>query len=959
MSQSSFWHRASVGVSVVMATAFIASSSLAQNLPSDPRVITGVLDNGMTYKVRSHAKPAGHLAMYLHVSSGSLNETDPQRGIAHYLEHMAFNGSENFPPGTVIKMFESLGLTFGQHQNAFTSFDQTTYILDLNKTDDATIDTGMKFLSDVAFNLLLDPTEIEEERQVIMNEKRTRLSGRQRVQEYVLKNTAPGSLLGERLPIGVEETILGVKQQDFKDYYGKWYVPTNMTLMVVGDKDADALIADIKKHFSQGTKVAVPKDVPAGVRADDKPRAIVASDAEITRASIAIQKIEPADAPTTTEPQLRQDFAEMMAMQAFNRRLRDKVSKGEVSFQGGGAGVQNLANTIKMAGATASGEGEKWEAMLQDIAREVVRTRKFGFDQREMEDVTKEFFAGLEQAVETESGLTASAILRGMNTAIADGEPNLSAQQELDLAKKLIPLVKLDEVNAAFKAAFTGNMLYTLQLPQKEGVKIPTEAELVSMGEAAMSVDVKAEVQAARAEKLMEKLPTPGTIASQHEHEASHVWTGDLSNHACAHHYFNDDTKNEASVSITLYGGELLETAENRGITDAALTAWQRQATKHLSSTDIVNLMTGKKVGVRGGGGSNSIRLTVGGNPEELETGLQLAYLLLTQPKIEKAAFDLWKTSTLQGIDQREKDLDGVFGRVMGETIYPTTDARTQAVTKAQVEKITLEEAQAWLNRLIATSPIEVAFIGDLPRGKALELATNYIAALPVRDRFDASAFASLRTLGSPVGGKNVDAKLETETKKANAMVGFYGPDEANVVDMRRMQMAARILTSRLIKVVREEKQLVYSIRAGVRPDTTFPGYGLFAASAPCKPENAVELTKVLKQMMADFAMSGITEAELTTAKKQVQTTLDEEMKKAQYWAGWITNLSWSGRNLDDAVTAKEAYAAMTTEEILATYKKYCTPEKTLSVIVRGKNEDSPKDAAAAPATTKTGAATK
>lgn len=934
--------RLSIALTSLLSLAAFAGSAIAQDLPSDPRVVTGVLDNGLTYKVFSHPKPAGHVGIFLHVSSGSLNETDPQRGIAHYLEHMAFNGSEHFPPGTVIDFFQSLGLTFGQHQNAFTSFDQTTFTLELNKNDTETIDKGMSFLSDVAFNLLLTPKEIDSERQVIMNEKRSRLSGQQRVQEYMFKNLAPGSIFGERLPIGVEETIMGVKQPDFKDYYGKWYVPSNMTVMVVGDKDADALIAEVKKYFGQGKMVPKPKDVPVGIRADVKPRAIVASDVEITRASVAIQRIEPPFAPTTTEPQLKRDYADSVAMQAFNRRLQEKVSKGEVSFQGGGGSIAGLANVLRINGVEVSGEADKWQTMLQDTAREIVRARTYGFEQRELDDAAKEIIADAEQAVATEDGLDETRFLRKMNSAVAAGEPYMSARQELDLAKKIVPMVKLDDVNAAFKTAFTGNMLYTLELPQKDGIKIPTEAELVSLGEAAMSVEVKPEAQTARAEKLMDHLPTPGKLTNQSEHAASQIWTGTLANNVTVHHYFNDYTKSQASISITLYGGGLLETADNHGITDAAMNAWERQATQHLSSTDIVSLMTGKKVGVRGGGGSNSIRLNVGGNPEELETGVQLAYLLLTEPKIEKAAFDQWKTATLLAIDQREKDISGLMQVAAAETIYPTSDTRTQPLTKAEVEKITLEAAQAWLDKLIAASPIEVSFVGDIQRDQALTLATNYFGALPTRPPFDAGKFVSLRKLEAPKGPKSTSRTFDSQTKQGIVLSGFYGPDEANIADVRRLELAARVLTSRMIKIVREEKQLVYSIGTRVQASSTFPGYGMVMAAAPCKPENAAELGTVLSQLFADFAANGCTEEELTTARKQVQTNLDSDMKKPGYWAAWANNLLWSGRNLDDAVNAKEAYATYTAEEILATYKKYCTPDKMVSIIVKGQNEDGP-----------------
>ncbi len=184
-------------------------------LPTDERLVQGTLPNGMKYIVLKHPNPPGRANLWIHISSGSMNETDEQRGIAHYLEHMAFNGSENFPPGSVIKFFESMGLTFGQHQNAFTSFDQTTFQLSLPTNDPETLKKAFTFMSDVAFNLLLPGEEVEKERQVIMEEKRSRLGAQQRVQDYTLERIAPGSLIGERLPIGTEKTIMGMGREDF------------------------------------------------------------------------------------------------------------------------------------------------------------------------------------------------------------------------------------------------------------------------------------------------------------------------------------------------------------------------------------------------------------------------------------------------------------------------------------------------------------------------------------------------------------------------------------------------------------------------------------------------------------------------------------------------------------------------------------------------------------------------
>ena len=237
----------------------------AQDLPTDSALVTGQLDNGLRYIVRQHAYPPGRATIWMHIHSGSLNETDPQRGLAHYLEHMAFNGSENFPPGSVVPFFQSLGMTFGRDQNAFTSFDQTTYQLSLPNVEPDTISKGMTYFADVLSRLLLLPKEIEDERQIIQEERRRSLSGQQRTMYYVLERLAPGSIFGQRITIGTEETINSVQQADFQDYYGKWYVPANATLMVVADTDPQQIVSLIEKNFGAAPQVTRPTPQDVGI----------------------------------------------------------------------------------------------------------------------------------------------------------------------------------------------------------------------------------------------------------------------------------------------------------------------------------------------------------------------------------------------------------------------------------------------------------------------------------------------------------------------------------------------------------------------------------------------------------------------------------------------------------------------------------------------------------------------
>ena len=324
-------------------------TAAAQALPSDSALVTGQLENGLRYVIRQHAQPPQRATVWLHLDTGSLNETEAQRGLAHYLEHMAFNGSENFPPGAVVPFFQSLGLTFGRDQNAFTSFNQTAYQLALPDVQPETITKGMSFFADVLYRLSILPKEIEDERQIIQEERRRSLSGQQRTMYYVLERLAPGSILGERITIGTKETINSVQRADFLDYYNKWYIASNATLLVVADTDPKEVVGLIEACFGDAPKLARPTPQEVGVKPYEQSFAIVASDPEVRTEQINITRLEPARPATTTVPQLRDEMVALLGTLASNRRLADKVAAGGTNYLSCTASTGNQVGAIYTA----------------------------------------------------------------------------------------------------------------------------------------------------------------------------------------------------------------------------------------------------------------------------------------------------------------------------------------------------------------------------------------------------------------------------------------------------------------------------------------------------------------------------------------------------------------------------------------------------------------------------------
>jgi len=910
-----------------------AASLADEPLPTDPALVTGTLPNGLGYIIRRHQNPEDRVGIWLHVASGSLNETDPTRGLAHYLEHMAFNGTANFPPGSVVPFFQSLGLAFGRDQNAFTSFDQTTYQLTLPGGGREMLEKGMLYMSDVALRMSLDAREIDSERQIILEEKRARASAQQRVQDQIFERLAPESTLGRRLPIGIEQTITSVTRDDFQDYYSRWYVPSNMTIIVVGDTDP-AMVADvIMRAFGGGPAAPRPTPRDVGVKITAGPRAIVVTDPELTRAEVSILRLEPPRSPTTTVAQMRRDLIERIGTWVSNRRMSAELAAGRASFLHADASVQEWTGTLRMIAFEASGRPGTWRAMLTDLGIALQRARLHGFTEREIQDARTVFISDAEEAVRREATRPAREVLRQINADVTRQSPPMSAVQRLALFQRLLPGITAREVSDAFAIAFDpSRAIFIAELPA--GDDVPSEADLLALGRASVSVNPGKPADVARAAGLLATLPTSGTVVESLPHVASGVTSMWLDNGVRVHHRFMDQRKHEASIVITLAGGQIQETLANRGITEAALRAWERPATSRLSSTQIRDLMTGAKVRVRGGMGGDTVALTVSGDPVELERGLQLAYLLLTDPLIEEPALEQWRDAEVQRLVERKRRPMQVLVDRSTAAIYPLDEWRPKSLTAEQVRAITRVAAQAWLRWLITEAPVEVAVVGDIDRETATRLVARYVGALPARPRIDDKTLSHLRTIARPQGPISVGESVEVLTPQAAVLAGFFGADVREVRDTRLLNLAARVLSTRMTKSIREDRQLVYSIDASSDPAIVYPGFGIFSAMAPTEPAKAPALAAAVEAMYADFAKDGPTPEELVVAKKQIANLLDELFKTPDFWRSRLSTLDYRGLSLDDLLDAPAQYQRFTAQEIQDAFARYDRPEARFRFVI-------------------------
>jgi zinc protease len=916
------------------ATAQTDPALFDEPLPDRDDVLMGELENGLRYIIKEHANPPGRLNMILHISSGSLNETERQRGMAHFLEHLAFNGSENFPPGETIKLFEKLGLTFGLHQNAFTTFDQTAYILQVPETSPELVQPGMLFLSDVLGRLLLLPEEVEKEREVVLEEYRRGRGPEARVFDELIERITPGSRLAARLPIGTPDHIRNYTAQDARDYWSRWYTTGNATLIVAGDMNPEAVVPYIQDAFGDIQGAPRPLDEDATVEPYNRSFPVVITDPELSETEFALYSIDEPGDPATTKGHFREELVDQVASWIFNRRLQQRVAEGAVDFRQGAAGSQDLFNAMRFASASVTGDLSDWRSMLSDLILEMKRAREFGFTERELEDARKALIAQTEQFARIESTLPGRVITQLMLQSVNADEPMLSAQQSADYMKELLPTLTVEEVSSRFSELHTPERAAVV-LTAPEGDEVPSEEALMSAALEALAAEVEAERDEDRPTELMAEKPTPGAIAEMQLHPESAVFSAWFDNGVRFHHREMDYRKESVTATIAVTGGRIQETDDTRGLSEAAAVALRTPATNELSSIDIRDLLTGRNVSISGAAAQDHFAIVVSGSPEDLEEGMKVAHLLLTGAVLEGPAFEQWKQGVRQGIEGRKTQPQRYFAEVLRREWFPGADPRHELLEIEDLERLTRDAAQEWLTERLAEGAIEVSIVGDMPRARAAELAATYLGSLPARDRITPSTLASLRDIERRDGPVTVDETIESLAPTSFVFGGFYGADQSDVDDALKMSLAAQILRSRMVQELREERGLVYSIGASSQPAEAYPGFGRFFAASPVDPGKADQLAAAIHEMYKAFAKDGPTDEELETAKLQLANIMDETMKEPSFWTQRLSDMTYRGRSLSDVVEAPERLQTFSAREIRRAFAEHYDPDNRFTIVIR------------------------
>ncbi|MBI3897296.1 MAG: insulinase family protein [Gammaproteobacteria bacterium] len=904
--------------------------NLDESLPVDTSIQYRVLPNGMRYWIRPNALPAGKVSMWLRVGSGSINEDDDQRGLAHMLEHLAFNGSTNFPAGTLIKRFESAGLTFGAHQNATTGFLDTVYKLTI-PNDPKMVDLGLLFFADVTHRLTLALPQVDQERAVVLAERRARDNAAKRAFNRALMALVPGSRFAERLPIGDEAVVSNATNEQLRRYYRKWYRPDNTVLLIAGDTDVATLDAMVRKQFGDWAPAADPApDQPTGIRPYERDRVEIVNEYGLISADVNIAQLEPAR-DITHQRGFRTWMVQKLGASLINQRMNDLVLEGQAPFVSGAVAADTTFGAT-LVEAHAKGAPKDWEKTLRGLLIEMNRVRQHGFSDAEFAQALKVFRLDFASDALDEPDRAANHWLRVMEAAVEERRQPISARQQLELFDRFLPTITRAEVEDAVRARYaTERRTFTLTLPRQDDLSPPSAAQLLKIVQSTELQAVAKLVERERPDMLLAKDPTPGTIVRQDWHADLDVHSVTLSNGVRIHFRPLVYKQDHVSVRIMVAGGRVNETPLNRGITEAAAESFRMPATRSLASVDIQRLLATKQVTVAGYDTAGALELDVEGRRQDLEDGFRLAYLLLTQARIEPAAFDTWQRQAIAREANREGSVDAQLNDRV-DAFMTSNDPRFRELTPLDARRQTLAQAQAWLDHILATAPIEVAIVGDLSTDRALALAQQYLGSLPTRPSVG-GAYADARRVAVAPGPFQERVSVDTATPKAMVYVGWRGPNWQDVRDWQLLDLAGRIVTNRLFAEVRERRGLAYSVRARSSSNTLYEGNGRFRVSFVVDPLKAEEAASVVQEVVDEFVRAGPSIDELRIAQEQATSSFSSTRLSPEFWLDILSDLDYMGGDLSWVQGYLDDVRRFTRADVMAVMKKYIRPDRLVRVI--------------------------
>lgn len=919
---------------LLLSVAFVLPGRAAPDLPVDPAAHFGQLENGVRYVVYPNNEPKQRASLRLLVLAGALQEQENQRGVAHFLEHMVFNGSEHYAPGTLVEFFQRMGMSFGGDTNAFTSFERTQYMIELPATDEATLTEGFQVLGDYVGGLLLLPEEIDHERGVILSEKRARDNVGFRTFVARFDFMLGDTLFPHRLPIGLEEVIEKAPRERFVEFWDQWYRPDNIVVIAVGDFDAAKVEQLIRDQFAGlKARAAAPAATDLGKLPQfEGVKTWFHPEPESPSTSVSISQITPAPNEPDSAQKRIDTLPRMLALGILNRRLSELAKKEDAPFTGAYAWVADQYRFYRQAEVTVTCKPEQWAKALAVGEQELRRALEHGFHAAELREVVAGFINGLEQAVKQAPTRRSGGLANQLADSIVEQEDFTSPEADRDLLvpalEKITPEQCLEALRQAYGAPGTFVMV-------TGNAQIPGDAAaaIASAYAASQTVPVAALPAPAEAQWGYASTGEPGKVVSRQHIDDLDVDLVTFANGVRLNLKRTDFEAGRIRTGVRVGDGSITQPKGKPGLSWLASGTFGAGGLGKHSADELRRVLAGRNVGSGFGIDTDAFVFTGGTTPDDLTLQLQLIVAQLTDAG--------WRPEALRqarkGIDQTYRSFEFTANGPLSTEVAPLLangDERfgLPASKDVMLER-NLDEAKAWIAPQLAHGALEVSLVGDLDVETAIKAAAATLGALPPREtRPD---LADLKKVSFPAEPFVRSYEFISEIPKGNVIAYWPTTDAFDVHVARRLSVLGRVLADRLRVKIREEIGGTYSPSAGSFTSDTFPGYGYLQAGCVVNPDDAPKILAAMVAIGEDLAKNGVSEDELDRARKPILTSIRESVRTNGYWGGTVLARAQEKPEVLDWARSREPdYEAITAAELSALAAKYLGTDRVSTVTI-------------------------
>ncbi|MDP9837255.1 zinc protease [Neorhizobium huautlense] len=894
------------------------------DLKADPAVQFGTLENGMRYAIMRNTTPPKQAAIRFRIGSGSLDENEDQRGLAHFLEHMAFKGSTNVGEDEMVRILQRKGLAFGPDTNAHTSYGETVYSLDLPQVDADTISTGLKLMRETASELTLNAAAFDRERGVILAEERLRDTPQYRATVKAMNSLMEGQRVTERMPIGKTDVIRNAPVDLLRNYYKNNYRPERTTLIVVGDIDPATLEKEIRERFSDWKT-----DTPAPAAPDLgslKPKGETFDVIAVpgTTTSVQIAWTIPFEDTPDTAAKRRKQVVEGLGLQVLQRRLSNMAAKADAPFIGANAGSQDLLKSVHFTAVSAESEPDKWQAALSAIDQEQRRIQEFGVSEAELQREIVAYRSMLQADAAGAATRSTTGLASMLAGSVDSDQVFTSPADDLALFDTIVGEVTAAEINTVLRQTFSGNgpqvLLQAAQAPEGGADAVRqayTASRAVAVSELAGADDVVWPYTS---------FGEPGAVVERRTVDDLGLTMVRFANGV---RLTVKPTKLRANEVLVrqLIGGGRMEMPHDRALPIWASPGIILSGTKALDFQDIQKVLASKIASIDFSVGDNTVMFDGRTRTEDLATQLQLMTAYTSDAAYRPEVFKRIQQAYLSGLDQYGATAGGVLGRDFAGLVH-SKDPRWTFPDREQLSAATPDGVEALFRPLISKGPIEIIIVGDVTVDDAIRLTADTFGALPERAKVDAKADQQAVRFPDPTEKPVIATHSGREDTAAIAVGAPIGDLLSDIPRAFIANISTQIFENRLIDQFRIAEGATYGLQGSADLSRDLPGYGFGYFYLETTPAKVSGFYQLFEKVAADLGANPVSDDELARAREPAIETLRNQQQANDYWVRHLRNAQTDPRQLEFIRYSMEGYGKVTADEVRAFAKEYFAPQK-------------------------------